>query len=263
MDTTQQLEKKYKSKKQNCVKSGTEITLTKEEFLHMFNTHNGVCDYTGLPTTMDDPASPSYLTLERISASQGYLIGNVCLIRSDANALKGLVIDHAEDDTRKCSFKDRSLLLKIVETLYNPVKMDDIRKKYGHPIQNITQQTVEKNMTKVSDLDTTETATVNPEVAVAGKFLHFNEFVTDKLYLEFAITFSQFKTLLGRRVCQLTKRELSLKTSSLFVIDKTLPVTRDNVLVVETKVRNHLDTFLNKSELSTTELKTLCKVLMK
>lgn len=276
--TTERLKTKYNSKKSNARNKGIEFDLTYEEYEAMFLQSNGMCDYTGMVMS-DDVAAANYVSIERLCANTGYICSNVCLIRTDANKVKGEVLDTADKGLSNHKVSDNIMLAKVCETIYNHTKLAAIKNKYqilfdslkvkvdnpiqsGNVIETIypTPTKKEINMNTPITSITTVTIHVNPELLLTQKYYQFGIQI-ESFGVGFELSFGEFKRMVGRKCCQLTNRTLTVDTATIWVMDKGLSVSKDNVLVLEQGVAEALDVFVVKAGIGYSGLLTLCKNL--
>jgi hypothetical protein len=269
--TTERLKTKYNSKKSNATNKGIEFNLTYEEYEAMFLQSNGMCDYTGMVMS-DDVTATNYVSIERLNANEGYIPSNVCLIRTDANKVKGEVLDTADKGLSNYKVSDNIMLAKVCETIYNPTKLAVIKNKYkilfdslkvkvdntiqsGHIIEPVYPATIKKEI-----IMTTTIIHVNPELILTQKYYQFGTQI-ESFEVGFELTYGEFKRMVGRKCCQLTNRPLTVDTATVWVMDKGLSVCKDNVLVLEREVAEALDVFVVKAGIGYSGLLTLCKNL--
>ena len=110
-----------------------------------------------------------------------------------------------------------------------------------------------------------EEKVTNPELVIASSYANLGKFIEVQCASEFKLTYSQFKTLITRKKCMLTQKELpaSLNERRLWVVDKTLPVSKNNVLVTTKELQTTLDTMMVSAKLSLKDLQMIGKVLNK
>lgn len=261
------LRKKYNSKQQRAAERGLEFTLTFSQYEAMYNKSNLRCDYTGMVMSLNQSAD-NYISLERLDSTKGYVPDNVCLIRKDVNKLKGVTTDLAEKGVKGNNKVDSILLHKMCQTVYNPVKIQQIKDKYKKLFDsvatNIDTTTNDETLTQGDDTPmTTETVQyVNPELYFTRAYHDFGSQV-ESFGGEFKMTYSEFKRLVDRKTCQLTKRPVEASSVRMWVVDKSTPVCKTNVMAVDIKVCAGLETFMLSSGLSLTELRNMCKNLIK
>lgn len=272
MDFTRgQLSKKFNSKKLNAKNKGIPFTLTKEQYINMYTFHNGFCDYTGEPMSTDRLAD-DYVSLERVDSNTGYTASNVCLIRSDVNQLKGASFDcvSKEGFTKALVSLERidmKLLVKLCDTLYSPDKIAAIKNKY-EVLFDINKETKDNTITThtqeevpVTQTNTDTTTNKNPELQYTHMYYTFGTEI-ESLEGEFNLSYSDYKRLITRKYCQLTDKVLTTDSASVWVIDKSLPVCKKNILIVDKFVSGALDMFMVNGKLNLIELKKLCKNLI-
>ena len=262
---------KCTNKRKNAKNRGIDCTLTKNQIKRLYENNGGVCDYTGLPLTLES-GQPHQATIERINSESGYTPSNILLVSSYVNRLKAKYLEFKNSDGKHLiTVEEKKILDKLCQTLYNPDCMRALGEKYGWTsnthIKELNEQkeptpmTTEKKAPSCYDYN----KTVNKELAVAKLFAGFGAFVEQKCDSEFNLTFSQFKMLITRKRCMLTLRDLpeDLFARGFWVKDKTRPVDKDNLLITTKELQKSLDNMCVNANLDITTLKLLGKALIK
>ena len=261
----EQLVKKYQIKAHNAKEKGIEFALTEAQYALMYQKCSGLCDYTGMKMG-NVSTNGNYVSLERINNNIGYLPSNICLIRQDVNMLKGATFDAVTKgaDAKHATKVNSNMLVKMCDTLYNPIKMQAIKDKYtklfatlnpvcnNAPIELVQQPEVTETM---------QTTTTNLELLYTKMYYTFGTQI-EQLGVEYELTYAEYKRMITRKYCQLTDRLITPESATVWVVNKSLGVTKDNVLVLDSKVGEGLDVFIVNGGLSLLELKKLCKNLI-
>lgn len=262
--TDKQMQVKWKSKRQSCSKRNIPMLLTKEQFFFLYQNNNLICDYTGLEMSTDH-TKDNYISLERIDPLKPYELGNICFITKAANHIKGSMFDqqaHGNQEAGvKLSGKYREVFFQLVDVVRNHEYIQMIKDKYS-------KENVDKMMGKDNTLNEVNVTAgnKNPEIAIARLYAGLGDYIQERCDSVYELTYSQFKqTLVQRKNCQLTGRKLpeDLSERRLWVVDKTKPVSKGNVLVCDKTLSEALDTLTVSAKLNIKELKNIAKVLSK
>lgn len=278
------LQRKYSAKKKNAAERGINFSLTFNEYKNVFDTNNGYCDYSGMLMSFDHnfrtgEVPANYATLDRVDGSIGYVLSNLALCRKDSNSVKAAGIEHNSKFSSSLSPDDRILLEKVCQTLFNPAKIAELKQKYLLPkeetLATITPTTTLKEEETIMQTFTTEElnkkpsvthsdetlpetgviASGNRELTLAEDFAMLGR-TLEGLGAEYNLTFSSYKTLMQKKFCSLSKRKFSSTVKpTLWIIQKTLPVDKDNVLVVDNSLSEMLDIMSVKGKMNLVELK--------
>lgn len=264
--TDKQMQVKWKSKRQSCNKRNIPILLTKEQFFFLYQHNNLVCDYTGLGMSTDH-TKDNFISLERIDPLKPYELGNICFITKAANHIKGTMFDqqaHGNQEAGvKLSGKYREVFFQLVDVVRNHEYIQMIKDKYSK--ENVGKMMNSKSITQEIEEDKT-TAKGNPEILIARLYAGLGDYIQDRCDSQFELTYPQFKqTLVQRKNCQLTGRKLpeDISERRLWVVDKTKPVSKGNVLVCDKTLCEALDVLVVSAKLSFKDLQKIAKVLGK
>ncbi len=261
---------KRKLKLLSCKNRGIEFNLSSDDMKMLYLRSKGVCDYTGVKLNFAE-GDMNGASLERISEYDGYSLSNCIIVSIVSNRLKSLYLETKNSCGVGITVEDKQTLNKICEVVFNPEKLKQVQSKYlcKDVSLNIAQQPLpllnKETNTMIKDTTThVETETkANIEIHVAGKYASFGRYVETNCEAEFNLTYAQFKQLVSRKKCMLTKRELPRKFSELgfFILDKTLPVGKGNIYITTKELQERLDSFVVSAKLSLNELKQLCKTI--
>lgn len=260
--TDKQMQVKWKSKRKGCNKRGIPMLLTKEQFFFLYQNNNLICDYTGLEMSTDH-TKDNFISLERIDPLKPYELGNICFITKAANHIKGSMFDqqaHGNQEAGvKLSGKYLEVFFQLVDVVGNHEYIQMIKSKYS-------KENVDKMMNSNKTIDEVPAHQCNPEILIARLYAGLGDYIQDRCNSQFELTYSQFKqTLIQRKNCQLTGRKLTEDISErrLWVMDKTKPVSKGNVLVCDKTLCEALDVLVVSAKLSFKDLQKIAKVLGK
>lgn len=268
--TEHYLKQKYNNKKMNAASRKVKFSLTEAEFLKLclFIKENRTCAYTGekfvLSTTDNGTPKPNYPTLERIDNNKGYEISNCIWVCHNANFLKSKWEDN-QCNTFNFNKHEFKIVQQILTSQERVAEQLNNIYKYVKSEGAIVVETKEQN--RISDTkDTNENSnqttiySVNDDVGLAASYSQFAEHCRE--HVDFCLSFSEYKKLMGRKKCQLTMQNFDEEHKrSLFVIDKTQPVVVNNLLTVDLKLRHNLDSFIGKTKLTNKQIKNIFKSL--
>jgi hypothetical protein len=265
MFPVEQLVKKYQIKAHNAKEKGIEFALTEAQYVLMYQKCSGLCDYTGMKMG-NVSTNGNYVSLERVVNTEGYTPSNICLIRQDVNALKGYTFDAVAKgvEVNLPSKMSGSILVKMCDTLYNPIKMQAIKDKYTKLFATLNPVCNNAPIELVQQPEVTETmqpTITNLELLYTKMYYTFGTQI-EQLGVEYELTYAEYKRMITRKYCQLTDRLITPDSATVWVVNKSLGVTKDNVLVLDSKVGEGLDVFMVNGGLSLLELKKLCKNLI-
>ncbi len=242
----------YEQQKASCAKRMIGFTFTKQQWEEFHKLRDKVaCAYTNNSFVLDCGTTHlKYPTVERIFDDRDYSPDNCIWVTKEANELKAIYIENGKStdklDPHSTAYVKR--IKRIIESVDN---IKEIQLPYKHLFQE-EKKVVEEKVT-------------NPELVIASSYANLGKFVEGQCSSEFQLTYSQFKTLISRKKCMLTQKELpvSLNERRLWVVDKTLPVSKDNVLVTTKELQAALDTMTVSAKLSLKDLQNIGKVLNK
>lgn len=264
--TEEIMKKKLRNHKNSALKRSIKCTLTLEELTYIFTENKGLCDYTGdeLSLYETEDNKDSVVSLERIDEHKDYCLGNVLLVRRDVNRLKSFVLETKSNynPKNKLTTDIKETLNKICEVLFNPVKLQQVQSKYlkfkGEAMQDKTTKTLPESASEPLQQE----LKVNPDVYLSKDYFALGELVGT--VSDFELSFAQYKTKMKKVKCGLTGKKFTEEdTKALFWVDKTKGFDNNNIIITTKVIAEALDTFMATSKLSLTELKKLCKVIIK
>lgn len=266
---------KWKAKKKSCNKRKIPMLLTQEQFVFLHQHNDLVCDYTGLKMSTNHNTD-NYISLERIDCTKPYQLGNICFVTRVANRLKGSIFDQYDKGQENAGIslkgKYREVFFQMLDVVRNHEYIQMLKEKYSE--ENVNKM-MKKGEIKVNKIEVKAEATVvsnvnpekphNKELDITKVYTSFGTFIEQKCDSVYNLTYAQFKSLVSRKTCMLTKRQLpeSIYQIGFFIPDKTKPVNKTNILVTSKTLQESLDKLMVESKLTVNELKHLVKVLGK
>lgn len=246
-------------KKASCEKRMIGFDFTEQEWQGLNELKTKVkCAYTNVAFVHQE-GHKHQASLERIDHTKGYSPSNCVWCTFEANSLKAQYIENNLDDSDLTGVQASYLtrIRRIVESVTN---LNRIREPYDKLYETMTKE--ENNMVTVVEQEEVIKVS-NPDLVLSKEYFKFGSFIEDTCHAEFSITFAQYKKMMNIKKCQLSSRLLQDTTPALWVIDKTLPVNKENVLVIDIKLRDGLELMCNTAKLSLNELKTISGRLTK
>lgn len=249
---------KFNNKKRSCDERMIKFKFSQQEWLYFHKLlYNGVkCAYSNMTFIFKDHHmhSPS---IERIDDNRPYTVYNCIWVTKQSNGIKDHIVSGGTPEDLS-NQTDTFLARRIQRILESEETLREIRKPYLH----LYEKSNEQGGNEVTESTTTKGVPHNnTEIDIAKQYCVFGDFIESKCDHEFNLTYTQFKRLIQRKKCQLTQRDMD--NPSLFVLDKTLPVDKSNVLVCDKSLSEALDTMIVSAKLTTKDLMKLAKTLSK
>ena len=262
----------YTRKKESSEKRGIEITITKEEYIALLKSRPTlVCGYTNQPFVMNKGSQDKmYPEMDRIDPNKGYIRGNIIFCARKVHKLK---TDYIENEkSRKGIGHGNICMLRSIEKVLSMKSSLDKRLQPYEDIFNKVQerkQEVEQKAIKAEQKVIKQTEEEKQD-KIAQKFKKQQEFA--KYYFEMSKEFEgvgqimQITTREMRDILRITKDSVTGKPFKtiwdryLWVVDKSKPITKDNIKVMYHSTAMALDKI---SEGDNMILKTAIKNLNK
>ena len=253
---------KFNAKVKNAEERGYDMTITRKEWKAMWLKNGGWDDLTGEKLTTEIGMTNT-ASVDRLDNRLGYVQGNLCITGVRNNLVKSFVAE-----TKTCSkditltVTDKKNIIKMSETLYNPIKMKELKEKYS--MTEVVGKGGDKEIVKESTQETVvEIKAGNPEIEVARNYAGLGSLL-EKNGIEFQLTYTQYRHLMNRRTCAITKRKiLDTDVKTFYQIDKTLPICKDNILLTTVKIQQALDKFILDTSITKEELLSMGEALSK
>ena len=235
----------YQQKKSQAEKRNLDFNFTEIEFKHFYDLKNKVkCFYSDqeFVHVTNDNKSP---TMERIDEHLPYSLDNCVWVTKETNNMKQTFIEN-EKSPSILNQDNKRKLTRIKKLLNSPNTLQKKKEEYLLPIrERIKQENLEATRLRK------ELERQSKEVELAGMYNEFGKLCLDN-NVKMPLRFSDYKRTLTRVNCQITGEPLPEKLSerSIWVMDKTLPVSKDNILCTTKDIQNGLDMFEVNSKLS-------------
>lgn len=248
---------KYNRKKESCKQRLIPFHFTLQEWLDFHKVlYNGVqCAYLNQEFIFTKGHS-RFPTIERLHDHQPYSVTNCVWVTAVANDIKdkltkGWVLKDFNKD-------EKNFVKRIEKIIHNQEVIKIIQEPYQHLFKKEENQAMQ-------EVKAEQSTTTNPEIRIAQLFAAMGSFIENKCDAKFELTYVQFKTLISRKRCQFTGEDLpeDLGDRRLWVKDKSLPVTNNNVVVCGKDLAQALDTLVVSANINFKQLQKIAKVLSK
>lgn len=257
----EQYEFAFTRKQDSCKQRGLEFTLTLGEYVTLMNSrHGGRCSYSGRKFNMSDTNHKDYPTIERLKQDEGYTRSNSLLITAQCNKLKDDFIDkglsmkgigpdkiNLVQRIKKFLNKPQEEIMQPYYDLYDFVEQQqgekdardtELQNKVNH-IRN-EQTRLEKEAIEKSRVDEIKTK-VYSEVELAKHYIKQVEGF-EKFGKVYELTIKTHRDIVRKTKCSVSGEKFeSLNDKWLWVIDKSKPLSKENLLVVTLNMSNTLD----------------------
>ena len=239
------LEDRYNAKKQSCTDRMISFDLSLDQWKALWKLQETeTCAYLNLP--FNNSKKDHGATIERIKDGIGYTISNICLVTKLANDLKNNYVFLGKD-LKGVSSTNRSYIHRINKILNCQDNIDKVLLPYTEAFAKlkdtnsirIKKQNTEKTKQQVI---AAEAKKWEDELSFAKHYISIVEELS-QVGVELQITLGTLKKSLGRcNKCQVSGEVFTnIEDKWLFIINKSLPVTSDNVKVTTRNVRNAMD----------------------
>ena len=268
----------YEQKKRECERRMIAFDFTEQEWTKFNSMKMQVpCAYTN-QTFVREPGHKHQPTVERIFEELPYSPSNCVWITKLANELKSQYIENKKDvsDLNPHELGLLRRIERVVESVENVARIQEPYRKVfkfnSTDLRNLLQtkpetfELKEENIMEIKEvINEAPTKTHNTEIDVAHRYVEFGKFIEQVADSRFDITYAQFKYMVGRKWCMLTKRELpsSIYDLGFFILDKTAPITKSNVFVTTKKIQESMDRLQADLKLTKEEIINIAKVLVK
>lgn len=260
--TQDSLQRMYNNKKANCVDRLIPFTLTFKEWEALYRLRNTVrCAYTDKEFNFNTTSGDNYPTLERIDSTKGYAKNNICFVTRMANGLKELY--DSGKSLKGIGDHRINMIQRIRKVVENPQQLEVMLKPYNDLWKSL-ETPVAPSKTIVQDIEALREQSIQLQKKAAEEALqgqieakikreqdfaeHYVETVTmfKNLGVSFNLSMKNYRDLMRRTKDAVTGIPFdNIKQKHLFVINKSLPVTKENCKVVHKKTQEALDHMAN------------------
>lgn len=264
--TNEQQKLRYTRKKQSCKQRMIDFDITFDQWM-IYEHLKGVftCAYTNqaFVSRVDHPNQP---TLERINDSKGYSVQNCVLVSKLSNDLKNTHV-FLSKNTDGLSEKELSFVHRINKILNSKENIENIMKPYytyfGYTGENDKPVEIQENtnivnpmkkmMKKPLSRPIIEKKNMKDNKLVIARKVEM-EFVEhyytiamffDNIGIPFDVSIGQFRSKMRCKADQINGVEFkTINDKRVYVIDKTAPVTVNNIKIVHASTQIALDTIM-------------------
>ena len=243
----------YNRKRGNAEDRGIGFELTLNEYVAIMKSRNiFTCGYTQRKMIMERGFDHSdYPQLDRINPNLSYSRSNVIFCTNYVHNLKTNYVE-MEKSRKGLSHKDLCIIRSIEKTL-NQVNILDQRLQPYYDIYNkIDQHNAEEEAKverKVQLIKGRKELQLQQEIKEKAKdqFNLAKSYVEvfelfEKLGLVFEVSIKEFRDMYRISYCKISKVKFNkVSDKCMYVIDKSKPITKDNLLVVSKNVQEALD----------------------
>lgn len=214
-----------------------------------------VCDYCGLPFDNTAPTGGAHTSLERIDDKLGYVRGNLCVVRVDANQLKDRMWDKVEDQKGVSLTQDQ---LKVVSGMMKRMSADYLEKlkdKYVPKGETCVEEGTEVARQEGSE-EISKPVVRKPipeDVTIAEKYAGLLRYLSKHGEYDITLTFTQFKMAYQAKKCFVTGKDLDADRLPV-IMDHTKPIAYGNVRFANEKAATALNRLVEDTGCSVGDL---------
>lgn len=267
-------ENSYKRKLTSATKRGIEMTITQQEYIALLKARPTlVCGYTNQAFIMNKGSeNKMYPEMDRIDPNKGYVRGNIIFCARKVHKLKTVYIEN-EQGRKGIGHGNICILRSIDKILSMDTALQQRLQPYEDIFNKVNERTkeVEAKCAKQLEREAAIQAAAFKEETKA-KFKqqqHFAKYYAekfedfDKIDQVMEISIREMRDLLRITKDAITKEPFDgIWDKHLWVVDKTQPITKDNVKIVLKTTQQSLD-LLSKGDsmVLMTAMKNLNKIL--
>lgn len=257
----EQYEFSFKRKQDSCKSRGIKFLLSLNEYVALMNSRSTMrCSYSGRKFNMTDYDHKDYPTMERVKQDGPYSRSNTIWVTSQCNKLKDDFIDKGLS-MKGIGAESINLVQRIKKFLNKP--HEEIMQPYYDLYDFVEQQQAEKDsrdielQNKVNHIRNEQTRLEKEAVEKARvdeiKTKVYSEVELAKHYIKqvegfekfskvYELTIKTHRDIVRKTKCSVSGEKFgSLNDKWLWVIDKSKPLGKDNLLVVTLNMSNTLD----------------------
>lgn len=254
----------WKDKKANCKKRRIDFLFTLDQFAALMeNRKNFVCAYTGVKFNLSGGDANKYPQMDRVDSHGPYSPTNVVLCTALSHKWK---TDFVENEQSLKGQKNGVITAvhRIKKTLANEIGMQEMMKPYKGLYKQLEDHKRQLNANKEKQ----DVRSLETKAKV--------EALVTKMYSDYAseiagaggqllLSFAEYKRKIMVKTCGFTKDQLpvDLVQRKLYILDKTKPITKQNVVTTTCKLSNALDVLQRDAGLNAARLKKLGRGLAK
>ncbi|BAV80999.1 anti-sigma factor [Vibrio phage RYC] len=252
----------FERKKKDSEDRGLTFDFSFSEYRALIkNRPNLKCFYTDQSFEMSQQGihgDDNYPSMERIDENKGYTKGNVVFVRTKVNKLKARYIENGQS-RKGISEVDIRILRTIEKVMANPALMIkrmepycDLYEKANEVDEQLTARKAQEEAKEERRLQQEEEQKLKEETEARQSKFKDQRFLAEtyiRLASEFSgagvvmeLTMKEIRDLMRRTTCSITGVEFDDDNDKvLFVKDKTLPITKDNVALCHIEARKGMD----------------------
>ena len=254
--TEQEFLNSYNKKKEQATKRAIDFTFTLEEWKTFIRLkYRLTCAYTNQKFVHkgDDKFNP---TIERIDQNSGYTISNSIWVTKQINGLKNTYMELGKSQKGLCT-NDIGLLHRVQKILNKSDGIETILKPYKEVYSQLNDKLTQEHSERMKDL-AKQAEELNKKVAqeeahqakkdkidqqrmFATHYLRISD-QFQKLDLLFDVTMKEFRDMLRVKNDRITGTPFSsMEVKNVYVVNKSLPITKENCIVVHKTTQEALD----------------------
>ncbi|AUR89127.1 coil containing protein [Vibrio phage 1.121.O._10N.286.46.C4] len=248
----------YNMKKESAEKRAIHFGLTLGQFTELYKARSEVkCFYTDVNLDLTATNLRNYPSMDRICNTKGYEVGNVVWCSTEVNKLKGEIIETQTRSLKNCAPNEIKIVARINKILADARVMEHRLKAYDCIFHRAEAKVLHEQSERMKGLEEQriklekEKAEKAAQEELEAKFrsqqelaAHYNKtfMMFDKLGVLMMITLKDFRDIMRVTKCKISGEEFkSSFDKKMFVVDKTLPITKDNVWIVTEKSQQAID----------------------
>lgn len=253
----------FERKRETCKARAIDFDFTLEEFdIFLKLKKRLVCAYSGQPF-VDRHNHPNSPTVERINNHKSYSVENCVWVTSKMNEIKAKYIEN-ERSMKGVGDNIVHSVQRINKILNNQGAFDEMMKPYRKAYEILSVRAQEKLEKEKKMIAHNKSKKAEIEREVAKSYYQFSSQLAE-IGVPLEMTMPEYRRKLLVKTCRLTGRELpkDLNERTLFVADKTAPVTAHNVKTTTKEMQKALDTFTASAKISPKIMTKIAKEMLR